>query len=463
MRAPASVKFRGEPSLQRGDCSPDLPRKVGFWGAIAILIGIVIGSGIFAAPTDIAKSLSSPPLILTFWIVGGLIALCGALTFAELAALLPRSGGIYVFLREGFGPCPAFVFGWTYMLITKPAAAGGIAVVFSSHFHTLTGWSINGPLLTCIALFILTLINVLGVRGSARLAIVLTSLKFAAIGAIIVLGVWVALRGDMSMQHFAGEPMSRGSLFRAIAPVMAAVMWTYDGWCDVGSIAGEVKNPGRTLPRVYLIGTLAVIVLYVLANAVYLWYLPISQIRQTDTVAPVLVTRLAGPIGMTAVTVLIILSTLGSSHASVMTGARVTFAQARDGLLFRFLGRVHPRYETPAVALWTQLALSCAMVLALKNFQSLANSFVFTMWIFYGLAAVSVFALRKSRRDEHRPFRVPGYPLVPVTFVLASLAMTVLGILDNPRRNAFWLAILAAGVPVYYIWRRLVPVRPEVS
>jgi amino acid transporter len=177
----------------------------------------------------------------------------------------------------------------------------------------------------------------------------------------------------------------------------------------------------------------------------------------------VLVTRLAGPVGMTAVTILIILSTLGSSHASVMTGARVTFAQARDGLLFRFLGRVHPTFETPAVALWTQLALSCAMVLALKNFQSLANSFVFTMWIFYGLAAVSVFILRKHRRDEHRPFRVPGYPLVPATFVLASLAMTVLAIVDNPRRNMLWLAILAAGVPVYYIWRKLFPSRLEVS
>jgi APA family basic amino acid/polyamine antiporter len=238
---------------------------------------------------------------------------------------------------------------------------------------------------------------------------------------------------------------------------MAAIMWTYDGWCDVGSIAGEVKDPGRTLPRVFICGTVAVIALYVLANAVYLWHLSITDMRSTETVAPLLLTRLAGPVGTVAVTILIILSTLGSSHASVMTGARVTFAQARDGLLFRFLARVNPRYETPAVALWTQLALSCAMVLALKNFQDLADSFVFTMWIFYGLAAASVFTLRRKHRHEPRPFRVPGYPIVPIAFILASLAMTVLAIVNDPKRNLTWLLILLAGAPVYFVWRRWSP------
>lgn len=445
--------------------APDLPRKVGFWGAIAVMIGIVIGSGIFATPTIIARNLDSPGLILAFWVVGGLVALCGALTFAELAALLPHSGGIYLFLREGIGRCPAFVFGWTYMLITKPAAAGGIATVFAKHFQALTGLDWNAPLLTCAALSLLTLINVLGVRGSARFAIFLTGLKYLAIGAIIVLGVFAAIREALAGQAApaaAGAAVAESaaahvSLFQAIVPVMAAIMWTYDGWCDVGSIAGEVKDPGRTLPRVFIGGTVAVIALYVLANAVYLWHLSLDDMRSTETVAPLLLTRLAGPIGTAAVTLLIILSTLGSSHASVMTGARVTFAQARDGLLFRFLARVSPRYETPAVALWTQLALSCAMVLALKNFQDLADSFVFTMWIFYGLAAASVFTLRRKHRNEPRPFRVPGYPLVPIAFILASLAMTVLAIVNDPRRNLSWLAILLAGVPVYLIWRRWFP------
>jgi amino acid transporter len=456
---PRKLDYPTAPQLQP---PPDLPRKVGFWGAIAILIGVVIGSGIFKTPTVIANNLGSPTLILALWVAGGLIALCGALTFAELAAMMPRSGGLYVFLREGFGPCPAFVFGWTYMLIAKPSAAGGIATVFSEHFQKLTGLTWNAPLLTCAALFILTLINVLGVRGSARFAIALTGVKYFAIGGIILLGIFAAMRelaGGGGETHFVATE-APATFFRAIVPVMAAIMWTYDGWCDVGSIAGEVKNPERTLPRVYVIGTLAVIALYVLANAVYLWHLPLQDMRETKTVAPLLLTRLAGPIGMTAVTVLIILSTLGSSHASVMTGARVTFAQAQDGLLFRFLSRVSPRFETPAVALWTQLVLSCAMVLMLQDFQSLADSFVFTIWIFYGLAAVSIFILRARLRDQMRPFRVPGYPYVPIIFILASVIMTALAILDDPKTNLTWLGILIAGVPVYFIWRRLFPPRP---
>lgn len=438
----------------------DLPRKVGFWGAIAVMVGVVIGSGIFRTPTTIAQNLGDPYVILGFWLVAGLIALCGALTFAELAVMLPRSGGIYVFLREGFGRCPAFVFGWTYMLITKPSAAGGIAIIFAEHFNTLTGLHWNAPILTCAALFVLTLINVLGVKGSARFAIVLTTLKYLALVGIIVLGVVAAVREMM------GEGGARGgfvatatpkTLMQAVVPVMAAIMWTYDGWSDVGAIAGEVKEPQRTLPRVYIAGTLAVIGLYVLANAVYLWHIPLEEMRQTKTVAPLLMEKLVGPIGATAVTAIIIVSTLGSSHASVMTGARVTFAQARDGLLFGFLGRIHPRFETPATALWVQLGLSCLMVLVFRDFASLADSFVFTMWIFYGMGAVALFILRRRMRDVERVFRVPGYPAVPLVFILCSVAMTALSIWQDPRTTGLWLGVLAAGVPVYFIWQRLYP------
>ena len=436
----------------------DLPRKVGFWGAIAVLVGVVIGSGIFRTPVAIAQNLGDPYVILGLWLLAGFIALCGALTYAELAAMMPRSGGVYVFVREGFGRCPAFVFGWAYMLIIKPSAAGGIAVVFAEHFNTLTGLSWNVPLMTCSALFVLTLINVLGVRGSARVAIVLTSLKFAALAAIIALGVFAAVRGALAP---AGETVAAGlarvespkSFFQALAPVMAAIMWTYDGWSDVGAIAGEVKNPRRNLPRVYILGTISVIVLYVLANAVYMWHIPLPEMAATSTVAPLLLEKLAGPLGAVVVTFIIIISTLGSSHASVMTGARVTFAQARDGLLFGFLGRIHPRYETPAVALWVQLGLSCTAVLVLQDFARLAESFVFTMWIFYGLGAAALFVLRARHHAHERPFRVPGYPVVPAIFIAASVAMTTLAIIDNPRQSFMWLGLLAVGVPVYYVWR----------
>lgn len=421
------------------------------------MVGVVIGSGIFKTPTSIAQQLGSPTVILSLWLAAGAIALCGALTFAELATMFPRSGGVYVFLREGYGSCTAFVFGWTYMLITKPAAAGGIAIVFAEHFNKLTGLDWNAKVLTCVALFVLTLINVLGVKGSARFAIVVTGLKFAALAAIIVLGVVAAMRGSGwgvgESQNGLVEVPSPKSFMQAIAPVMAAIMWTYDGWSDVGAIAGEVKEPQRTLPRVFFLGTLSVTILYVLANFVYMWHIPLKTMSETTTIAPLLLTILVGPIGGTIVTAMIMISTLGSSHASVMTGARVTFAQAKDGLLFRFLGKVHPTYETPAIALWVQLALSCTAVLFLGQFEKLADSFVFTMWIFYGMAAVAIFILRIKQPDTPRPFRVPLYPVVPAIFVLASAAMTVMAIENSPKETLPWIGVLAAGVPVYFVWR----------
>ncbi|MDX2119187.1 MAG: amino acid permease [Planctomycetota bacterium] len=451
-----------EPQPAPAAVRPDLPRKIGFWGAMAVLVGVVIGSGIFRTPTTIAQNLGSPWLILAMWAVGGLVALCGALTFAELAGRFPHSGGVYVFLREAYGRGIAFVFGWTYMLVTKPAAAGGIAFIFAEHLNTLTGQSFNPAITTCIALFVLTLINVVGVRGSTQFAIAVTTLKYVAILGVIVLGVFAALRalsGDTSA-HFQSLPPPR-PFIDALIPVMSAIMWTYDGWADVGSIAGEVKEPRRTLPRVYIWGTLSVMFLYLLANAVYLWHIPLAEMAQTKTVAPLLLERLVGPIGSTLVTVLIIISTLGSSHASVMTGARVTFAQARDGLLFDFLARVDPRFQTPAIALWIQLALSCIAVIWLGGFTALADSFVFTMWIFYGLGAVALFIIRAreskrksaiSQLDEPLAYRVPLYPIVPGIFVLASAAMTVLAIRDDPQTTLIWGGVLLAGIPVYIGW-----------
>jgi basic amino acid/polyamine antiporter, APA family len=459
-RVNTPVMSDSSPRLSGGgfEAAVDLPRRVGFWGAIAVMVGVVIGSGIFATPPYVAQQVGNPWTILALWVVGGTIALCGALTFAELATMMPHSGGVYVFLREGFGRCPAFVFGWTYLLITKPAAAGGIAIVFAEHFNRLTGLQVHPPTLTCGVLFVLTVINVLGVRGTARLAVVLTALKYVAISLIIGLGVMVAIRQSVdgvAAGGFVSEPTGV-PLWKALVPVMAAIMWTYDGWADVGSIAGEVTQPQRTLPRVFLFGTLSVIALYVLANAVYLWHIPISEMAATDTVAPLLLSKLAGPVGAAAVTVLILLSTLGSSHASVMTGARVTFAQARDGLLFRSLGRVHPRFHTPAVSLWTQFVLSCVAVTMLGTFAKMAENFVFTMWIFYGLAAAGLLVLRWRSPERSRPFRVPGYPVVPLVFVFASAFMTVLGIRDNPATNLKSLAVLLAGVPVYFVWNWLV-------
>lgn len=442
---PASFALRHSPSA----IPPDLPRSIGFLGGAAIMIGVTIGSGIFRSPTVIAQNSGSPALILLLWVAGGLLSLCGAITYAELATMYPHSGGVYVFLREGLGRMVAFVFGWTYMLLTKPFAAAGIAFIFSEYLNRLLGTNWNVPYVTCAFLIALTVVNTFRVRIGAGVAVVFTALKVLALVAIVALGL--ALQKGAAA-NFNPTP-NPTPLWTAVTLIMLQILWTYDGWSDIGSVAGEVRDPQRTLPRVYLLGTAFVIALYVAVNAVYIWLVPLQEMATVETVAPLVMRRLAGPAADWIVTLIVVVSTAGATHASIITGARVTYAQARDGLLFRFLAHVPAATHTPVVALWTQLALSCVAVLYLQDFQALADGFVFTMWIFYGLAAVSLLILRRTRPDHPRPYRCWGYPWVPLLFILSAAAVTAQTIREKPWNETLpWLGLLVAGAPIYYAW-----------
>ncbi|HEV3026575.1 MAG TPA: amino acid permease, partial [Planctomycetota bacterium] len=356
----------------------ELPRRIGFWGGSALMVGIILGSGIFLTPVIIAGMLGSPWVVLAFWVAGGALSLFGALTFAELAAALPRSGGIYVYLNEGLGPRVAFTFGWTYLLLIKPFAAAAIGIVFANHLNVLLGLDWSPPAIACALILLLTAVNAVTVRGSSATAIVLTALKLGSLGAIVGLGL---LLRKGSAANFASTPAPM-PLWKAFAPVMYGVLWTYDGWADVSAVTGEVENPGRTLPRILFMGTVATIVVYVAVNIVYCSLIPLTQMRDLKTVAPLVLERLLGGSGGRVVAGMIVISTLGASHAAILTGARVTWAQARDGLLFRFLGRVHPRCQTPDVSLWIQAALCCAAIVYLRRFKDLSESYGFLMWIF---------------------------------------------------------------------------------
>lgn len=426
------------------------------------MVGIIIGSGIFRTPTSIANLMGNPTAILALWAAGGALALCGALTYAELGVMFPRSGGIYVYLYEGLGPVVAFIFGWTYALITKPFAAAAIATVFSEHLLRLIGLSaaqLDPRILTCAMLIGLTALNVTGMRQGAGVAIVLTGLKFLALFGIVVAALALT-RGDVA--NFTPAPVD-GRLIFAIAPAFAQVLWTYDGWADVTSIAGEVREPARRMPRILVAGTLATTGLYLAVNAVYHWMIPLTEMRATDTVAPLVMERLLGPAGATLITVMVVVSTLGSSHGGIISGARVTFAQARDGLFFRSLGRIHPKHQTPAVSLWVQVVLSCVVVIGLQRFEQLTEGFVFTMWVFYAAAAAAVIVLRVRRPDLPRPYRCWGYPVTPVVFIVVSAGMTVLALWENPVEKLAWLGVLLAGVPAYYVWRRMAGTAPVVG
>jgi amino acid transporter len=428
-----------------------LPRRIGVIGGLGVMVGVIIGSGIFRTPASIAGQLDSPSLILALWALGGLLAMLGAFTYAEMGTMFPQSGGVYVFIREAFGRPAAFVFGWTYMLITKPSAAAGIAVLVGETLNRLLGVQWDIRVTTSVILVIFTAINTVGVREGAGVAVVLTALKLGALATIVALGVLITKADPVSPVTQALAPVP---LWSALVVVMSAILWTYDGWSDVGAIAGEVRDPGRNLPRIYLLGTAMVTGLYLAVNAVYMHVLPLDQMRAMPTVAPEVLQRLVGPIGATAVAVAIIISAVGSTHSSIMTGARVTFQQSRDGLLFRPLGAIHPKFQTPHVALLVQMLLSITATWWLEGFDKLASSFVFTMWIFYGLAGVALFVFRVKRPDAPRPFRCPGYPIVPAIFVLAALSMTVLEIRRDPAQSMIWIGILAAGFPVYLVWSR---------
>ena len=429
--------------------SEDLPRRIGVWGGSAIMVGIMIGSGIFRTPTSIAQELGSPLLILLLWLAGGILSLFGALTYAELGTLFPQAGGLYVFLQRGFGNRVAFIFGWTYMLLVQPLAIATIATVFSEHLNKLLGTKFDTRIITCAVALLLTGLNVTGIHRGARLAVILTGLKVVALAFIV--GVALALtKGDTANFTPTAAPKS---LLLALTPVLAAILWTYDGWSDAAAVAGEVKEPQKQLPRMFLLGTTVVIALYVAVNAVYIWMIPLSTMRETTTVAPLVMERLLGDIGGDIVTVMILISTLGATHASIIVGSRVTFAQARDRLLFSDLGRVHRTYRTPFVALWVQAVLSCVMVIWLERFERMISGFVFTIWIFYGLAAAAVIVLRVRRPELVRPYRCWGYPVVPLVFIVSAAAVTLLAIIDSPKGTVPWLGILLAGVPAYWLWQ----------
>jgi len=429
--------------------STDLPRRIGFWGGSAIMIGIIIGTGIFVVPPPIAKELGHPGLLLGLWVVGGILSLFGALVYAELATLFPRSGGMYVYLNEGLGSRVAFTFGWTYLLLSKPFAAAAVSIILATHVNALFGTSWNPDAIAGVAIVVLTGINVITVKGSSVLAIVLTSLKVLALAAIVALGI-VLTKG--SAGNFASVPVGK-PLWMAFAPVMYGILWTYDGWADVSAISGEVNEPGRQLPRILLMGVSATIVLYVAVNTVYFSLVPVQEMARLDTVAPLVMERLIGPSGARVVTAIIVISTLGAGHAAILTGARVTFAQARDGLLFRFLGRVHPKFETPDVSLWVQAVLAMVAIFYLRKFKDLSEGYGFTVWIFHGLVAASLMILRSRRPDVERPYKCWGYPWVPIVFIVICVGMTVAYIANAPGKTLPWLGVLFLGIPAHALWK----------
>ena len=433
-----------------------LPRRLGMWSAVAVLVGSTIGSGIFRSPAGIADKLPGPLPLLAIWVTGGIFVLCGALTLAEVAGALPRTGGVYVFIRESWGRLPAFLFGWSELVIIRAAALGAISTTFAEYFLRVLGhdpriapYSSYVHYVAAVAILLTATFNYVGIRWGSLVQNLTTLGKT---GALLLIVIFALAIGLPRTGGYYTPAIPEGSFdFGRFGLALVSVLWVYDGWADVSFVGGEVKDPERNLPRVLIYGTLIIIALYALANLAYMAVLPVGEIRTSKLVAADVADRVMGPIGVIFVSIAVMVSTFGTLNGSVMTGSRILFATAADGLLFKPIARVDRRFQTPGVAIWLSATLGVIFVLA-GTFEQLADTFVTAIVPFYALAVGAVFVLRR-RPDYRPPFRVPGYPVVPAIFIVATILLLGNAIVDPASRVAT-LAVLGTvliGIPVYYL------------
>jgi amino acid transporter len=429
-----------------------LPRHLGLWSAVGVLIGSTIGSGIFRVPATVAGQLGDPGPVLLAWVIGGLIALFGALTYAELAAALPRSGGVFAYILEAFGPLPAFLFGWSELCVIRASALGAISTIFAEYlgpFITMTPMQVRW--VAAAGIILVGIVNWGGVNMAAVVTNLATVVKYLALAALAILAF---AAGQGSGSHFT-PAWPNGLNLSLLGTALITIMWTYDGWADLSFMGGEVKNPGRTLPMALIIGTMAIVAVYFLINAAYIYLVPLPEMAGSTLIASTAAERipLLGAAGASIVAAIVMISCFGTLNASMMTGPRIFFAMADRGLFFQRIARVSPRYQSPSTAIWLATALGVVYVL-LNNFQQLAEKFILGIWPFYALAVAAVYVLRKKRPDLARPYRAWGYPVIPALFLLASLAMVLNALWTEPVDTGITFAIILAGIPAYLLWRR---------
>lgn len=426
-----------------------LPRNLGLWSAAAVLVGTTIGSGIFRVPSEVARDLGAAGPMLLVWVLGGLVTLTGALSIAEMAAAFPRSGGIFAYILESEGRFWAFLYGWSELTVIRASAIGGISAIFAKYlgqFITLN--SQQERYVAAVTIVVIAFLNYIGLSYASLLMNITTILKY---GALLGLGLFAFTAGT----HAApSAPSAVGVTASAIFTALVPVMWTYDGWSNLSFIGGEVKDPGRNMPRALIIGTSAIVLIYLIVNAAYLYLLPVSAIASAERVAATAAQQIPmfGSAGAAIIAGIVMVSCFGSVNGSLMTGPRVFFAMSDRGLLFPLVARVSPRFQTPSVAIWLAAALAVTYVLQ-NSFAQLADRFVLGTWPFYALAVAGVFILRRKRPDLARPYRTFGYPVTPALFLLASVAMMANAIYTNPKDNGVTFGIILAGIPVYGLWQ----------
>ncbi|MEZ4416538.1 MAG: amino acid permease [Gemmatimonadota bacterium] len=429
-----------------------LERALGTRDLTLLVVGNVIGSGIFLVPSTVLAQAGSVRWAMGAWLFGGVLSLFGALTYGELGAMDKGSGGLYAYIRDAFGPFLAFIYGWTLFFVIGSGTIATLAVAAANY---MSQFAPLGPLVRkLIAIGLLALmavINILGTRRSANVQNVATLIKA---GAIVVMSVVLLALGNVGSAFDALPTSMAGSTsaLAALGVAMISVLWAYEGWQYVTFSAGEATDPQRSFPRAIALGTLFLIVLYLVANLAYLAALGPERVAVSERVAGEAVAATMGAAAGQLIALVIIISMYSAAHATVITSPRVYFTMAGDGLFFRRLAEVHPRYGTPAFAIGANCVW--AMVLAATGtFEQLLTYVVFVGWIFYGLGAASIFVFRRRRPDTERPFRVPGYPWTPALFVLSAVALVLNTIVEQPVQAAIGIGVVLLGAPAYLVWR----------
>lgn len=459
--APARVEPHPEPSS-------GLVRSLSTWDGALITMGSVIGTGIFLTTSDMARTLPHAGLILLVWLLAGLLTLVGALTYAELGAMFPRAGGMYHFIKEAYGPLWGFLFGWACFLVIMSAGIAALAVGFGEYLGSFlpffsTGnvlWSVplgrwswtvsGGQVAGVLAILFLTSVNYVGLKEGAWVQNLLTLLKAGAIVVFVVLGLLAPAHTSPSA---LSAPLPSGNLLAAFGVAMIAALWTFDGWYGLTFSAGEMKDPGRGLPRGLVLGTLGVIALYAAVNFVYTRALTVEEMAATTRVGEAAAAALFGPLGARLLSLAVVLSTFGCLSATILYSSRTYHPMAEDGVFFPSLARIHPRYRTPARSLWAQSAWAILLTLS-GTYQQLYTYVVFAVLLAHSATGAAVFVLRRTRPEAPRPYRVWGYPVVPALFILWSLLLVVNTLVEQWTQSIVGLVLIALGLPVYAYWRR---------
>jgi APA family basic amino acid/polyamine antiporter len=446
---------------------PQLVRGLSAWDGTLLTIGATVGTGIFITTGDIAKSLPHPGLILLVWLVGGLLTLAGALTYAELGVLFPRAGGIYHFLKQAYGPLWGFLYGWACFLVIMSGGIAAIAVGFGEYLgsflpffstqHVLLSvaigswvWTLSGgQVAAATAIILLTAINYVGLREGTWVQNLLTIVKVGAIVGFAALGLLVTPKVAATLCG----PLPSTGLLTAFGVGMIAALWTYDGWYGLALSAGEVRTPERNLPRGLVWGTVAVIAMYVLLNLVYLRALPVAAMAATPRIGETAAAALFGVVGGRLVSAVVLVSAFGCLAATILYAARIYLPMAQDGLFFRALAGIHPRHHTPGRCLLAQGAWSALLAVS-GTYSQLYTYAIFAATLFHVATGAAVFVLRRTQPTLPRPYRVWGYPIVPALFILASGVLVVNTLVEQPLQSLWGLGLVALGLPAYAYWRR---------